>query len=63
MSLPSDPQILLSVINTKLRDMYASLDALCEEEDLPKDEIVASLKACGYTYDVNANRFRSTLRQ
>ncbi|HJB69908.1 MAG TPA: DUF4250 domain-containing protein, partial [Candidatus Flavonifractor avistercoris] len=29
--LPKDPVILLSVINTKLRDFYPSLDALCDD--------------------------------
>ena len=27
--LPQDPYILLSYVNTKLRDEYASLSALC----------------------------------
>ena len=29
--LPKDPMILLSVVNTKLRDFYADLDTLCQE--------------------------------
>ena len=29
MALPSDPIMLLSVVNLKLRDFYPSLDALC----------------------------------
>ena len=29
MKLPEDPVMLLSFVNTKLRDQYASLDALC----------------------------------
>ena len=28
-SLPKDPMVLLSFINTKLRDDYPSLDELC----------------------------------
>lgn len=31
MELPKDPVMLLSVVNTKLRDYYTSLDALCED--------------------------------
>ncbi len=58
MALPSDPMILLSVINTKLRDCYGSLEDLCEGEDASEDEIVALLKASGYTYDEAANQFR-----
>ena len=34
--LPQDPAILLSYVNTKLRDCYPSLAALCD--DLQADE-------------------------
>ena len=34
--LPQDPNILLSYINTKLRDQYPSLEALCEDLDVTK---------------------------
>ena len=37
--LPKDPMILLSVVNTKLRDEYDSLDALCEDLDLDRAEL------------------------
>ena len=40
--------MLLSVINMKLRDRYASLDALCEDMDVAKTEIVSALEAVGY---------------
>jgi len=29
--LPQDPMILLSYLNTKLRDFYPTLDALCDD--------------------------------
>ncbi len=35
MKLPEDPVMLLSFVNTKLRDQYASLDALCDDLDAP----------------------------
>lgn len=44
LNLPSDPMILLSFINTKLRDFYPSLDALCEDANISKDEIVKALR-------------------
>ena len=50
LNLPSDPMILLSFINTKLRDFYPSLDALCEDANISKDEIVKKLSAIDYTY-------------
>ena len=34
MELPKDPVMLLSVINTELRDKYPSLDALCEDREI-----------------------------
>jgi phage-related protein len=37
--LPNDPIMLLSAVNMKLRDQYPSLDALCEDMDVDKDEI------------------------
>ena len=33
-NIPQDPIILLSFINTRLRDQYASLDALCDDLDI-----------------------------
>ena len=52
--LPADPIILLSYINTQLRDHYASLDALCADQDADKDAICAKLADVGYEY--NASR-------
>ena len=56
--LPEDPIILMSVINTKLRDFYSSLDELCEDLDVPKEEIVKKLASAGCTYDSGKNQFR-----
>ena len=55
--LPSDPNILLSYINTKLRDEFPSLDELCDSLDADKDEIITTLKAAGYRYDPVINQF------
>ena len=55
--LPKDPIMLLSVINMKLRDRYASLDALCEDMDVSKTEIVSALQAVGYAYSEENNQF------
>ena len=46
--LPSDPIMLLSFVNMKLRDNYASLDALCEDMDADKEEILRKLKGKKY---------------
>ena len=55
--LPNDPIMLLSFVNMKLRDRYASLDALCEDMDVSKTEIVEKLSMVGYEYDKEMNRF------
>ena len=56
--IPKDPFILYSWANLKLRDYYQSLDALCEDLDIEKDEILNKLSALGFEYDPNQNRFR-----
>ncbi len=56
--LPKDPMILLSVVNTKLRDEYDSLDALCEDLDLDRAELEEKLEALGFVYDPGQKRFR-----
>ncbi len=48
MELPKDPMVLFSVINMKLRDCYSSLDELCEDMDVSREDIVSQLKACRF---------------
>lgn len=55
--IPKDPMLLLSVINTKLRDQYCDLDALCEDMELEKEMITVPLSAIDYEYDPNINQF------
>lgn len=55
--LPGDPVILLSVINTKLRDFYPSLEALCEDMQADQSEITEKLKMIDYEYDAVRNQF------
>lgn len=55
--LPEDPIMLLSVINMKLRDRYASLEALCEDMDVSRTALEEKLAAAGYVYDGASNRF------
>ena len=56
--LPKDPFILLSYINTKLRDEYESLTELCAALDADEEEITAALAGAGYAYDPEANQFK-----
>lgn len=57
MSLPSDPIILLSVVNTKLRDYYPSLDELASAEGVSSEEIIKKLETINYKYDETRNQF------
>ena len=56
--LPKIPTVLLSVINTKLRDQYSSLDELCEDLDESKEEIEKILSSIGYYYNEEMNQFK-----
>ena len=56
--LPKDPVILMSVLNTKLRDEYHSLEALCEDLELEKDKLTVRLHEAGFDYDPEQNQFR-----
>lgn len=57
MKLPEDPMMLYSFINMKLRDIYPSLDALCEDMNVEKEVIVRTLKRVGFEYNPERNRF------
>lgn len=54
---PHDPVMLLSYVNTQLRDRDASLDALCDREDADKQALCAALAEIGYEYNAEQNRF------
>ena len=58
MNFPKDPVMLLSVVNTALRDYYNSFDALVEDNEIDGDEIIAKLASIDYHYDVEKNKFR-----
>lgn len=55
--IPSDPVMLLSFINLKLRDYYGGLDILCEDMDLSKSELEEKLAAIDYHYNRERNQF------
>lgn len=55
--LPKDPAMLLSFINLKLRDFYENLEALCDDLDVDRTEIVEKLKSIDYHYDKEKNQF------
>ena len=58
LTLPNDPVILYSMLNTKLRDQYVSLTELCDDLDIGEQEILGTMTAAGYVYDAGINQFR-----
>lgn len=58
MMIPSEPNMLLSFINLKLRDQYSSLDELCDDLDLDVLEIRTQLEASKIYYDAESNQLK-----
>ena len=56
--LPRDPNMLVSYLNTLLRDYYSSLDELCEEKDISAEELNCLLKDIRCRYDCETNSIR-----
>ena len=59
MSLPKDPFMLLSYINTQLRDNFSSFDELAASLGADGEEIKNTLDGAGFVYDESLNRFVS----
>lgn len=56
-AIPNDPVILLSFLNTKLRDHYGSLSVLCDDLEQDEEALTQKIAAIGYTYDSDQNQF------
>ncbi len=55
--LPKDPIILLSYVNTQLRDNYTNLEDFCSSLGVNKEEVISKLASIDYSYDNNTNQF------
>lgn len=55
--IPNDPVMLLSFVNLKLRDFYSDLDAMCDDLDINKEELVQKLEGIDYHYNAERNQF------
>lgn len=53
-----DPNMLLSIINMKLRDQYSSLNLLCDDLELSEKDIINKLESIGYNYNESENQFK-----
>lgn len=58
MPIPRDPIVLLSYINTCLRDRYDDLESLCDDLNLNSDELVQSMASLNCFYDSTSNQFK-----
>lgn len=57
MNMPKDPVMLMSFLNTQLRDNYSSLDELCKAFMADKEEIIKKMAMINYEYDSEKNKF------
>jgi DNA gyrase/topoisomerase IV subunit A len=57
MELQKDDYILLSFLNTKLRDEYSSLDELCQDLQCSLKDITERMAKIGYEYSKEKNKF------
>lgn len=57
MNIPKDPVILVSYINTQLRDFYPSLSELCKSLSLDEADICEKLDSIDYHYNADINQF------
>lgn len=55
--IPKDPVMLLSYINTQLRDFYPSIEELCSALSLSKDSLDKTLSSIDYRYDRDKNQY------
>lgn len=57
MTFPQDPFILLSTVNTLLRDKYPTLAELCKSKGIDIDELTNKLASAGFEYSIQNNKF------
>ncbi len=55
--LPKDPNMLLSYINTGLRDKYEDLQDMAAAEGFEAKPVLDKLEAAGFCFDGEAKRF------
>ncbi len=56
--IPQDPVMLLSYVNTQLRDNYRDLEDLCDRLDVSQTDIEEKLGKIGYSYKKDLNQFK-----
>jgi hypothetical protein len=56
-TLPNDPVMLLSFVNTALRDSCPTLSDFCATYQVDEKELTERLRAINYEYDPAGNAF------
>ena len=56
-NIPNDPVMLLSFVNTQLRDYFTTLDLFCENFNVDRSELEEKLKSINYEYNAATNQF------
>ncbi len=56
--MPEDPVMLMSMINTQLRDRFPTLERYCKANDVDQEELKEKLAKIDYHYDPEMNQFR-----
>ncbi len=56
--IPKDSVMMLSFVNTQLRDNYSSLKDLCKAFDTDEEYIKNKLSSIDYYYDEELNQFK-----
>jgi hypothetical protein len=56
-----DSYVLLSIVNTKLRDFYSSLNDLCADMGINQIKLEEKLAGVGYRYSKEKNQFISII--
>ncbi|MDY0211081.1 MAG: DUF4250 domain-containing protein [Acholeplasma sp.] len=58
LNLKMDMMLLVSILNTKLRNDYNSLEDLSEDEDIDLSELLDRLETNRYYYDQTQNQVK-----
>ena len=54
---PKDPIMLMSWVNMKLRDFYPSLESMCKDLEIDRNELTDKLSQAGFEYNSELNKF------
>ena len=57
-NLPKDPVMLLSYVNTQLRDNYSDLTEFCVANSIDINDVVGRLRSINYSYDPTTTQFK-----